>query len=62
MSAAHAFNWIVLRVKFGLTSYEELSLALISQYNMLWLTLHTLHHANLLIAIINDAIIIALNM
>ena len=31
LSAAHAINSIVLRVKFGLTSYEDLLLALIQQ-------------------------------
>ena len=30
LSTAHEFNWIVLRVKFGLTSYEELPPALCS--------------------------------
>ena len=29
LSATHAFNRIVLRVKFSLTSYEELLLALV---------------------------------
>ena len=34
LSATHAFNWIVLMVKFGLTSYEELPPAL-------WMGYHT---------------------
>ena len=31
LSAIHAFNWIVLRVNFGLISYEDIPPALISK-------------------------------
>ena len=35
--ATHAFNCIVLMVKFGWTSYEDIPLALVSRLFLLWL-------------------------
>ena len=43
LSATHAFNYIVLRVKFGLTSYEAIPPALIIVCLLLNGTLTCLH-------------------
>ena len=42
LSAAHAFNGIVLKVKFALTSYEELPPALACVYVHVHLFMHVL--------------------